>query len=56
MRAAGKPLPPLGNNNFPWPDPAGKQRGHNANDRAVDAAYGYKYDKSDSARMAFCLL
>jgi hypothetical protein len=33
--------------------PAGLRRAHQANDRAVDAVYGYKGDKSDAARVAF---
>jgi len=35
--------------------PADLRRAHTANDRAVDAAYAYKGDKSDPARVAFCL-
>jgi hypothetical protein len=33
--------------------PAELRKAHTANDRAVDAAYGYKGDKSDAARVAF---
>jgi hypothetical protein len=33
--------------------PAELRRAHQANDRAVDAAYGYKGDKADAPRVAF---
>ncbi|MDR2213812.1 MAG: N-6 DNA methylase [Pseudomonadales bacterium] len=33
--------------------PADLRKAHTANDRAVDAVYGYKGDKSDAARVAF---
>jgi len=33
--------------------PADLRRAHTANDQAVNAAYAYKDDKSDPARVAF---
>ncbi len=33
--------------------PAELRRAHQANDRAVDAAYGYKGDRADAPRVAF---
>jgi len=33
--------------------PAVLRKAHTANDRAIDATYGYKGDKSDAARVAF---
>jgi len=33
--------------------PAELRRAHQANDRAVDAAYGYRGDRADAPRVAF---
>jgi hypothetical protein len=50
---AAQPQSTLADLYDPLTMPAELRRAHAANDRAVDAAYGYKGDKTDAARVAF---
>ena len=52
-RGESRPQSTLADLYDPLTMPTELRKAHAANDRAVDAAYGYRRDKSDATRVAF---